>query len=207
MFYFIGGTPRAGKTILSKRISKELGIPWISVDTLESVIMEYSSEEDFAQRFPKTAMRRQTNRSNDELYARYSVSDIVDAYQHQAKASWPAIRTFVECEKQYGHDYIFEGHQIHPAFLNTLKDFEFKAVFLGRGDVDATIAAASAFPGENDWFTQKTADKQIYQKISEMIVEYSSCFKRDSEKYGYTYLCVDDNFDATQEEALSYLLQ
>ena len=39
MIYLIGGAPRSGKTILSKRIAQKNGIPWISTDTIRSIVL------------------------------------------------------------------------------------------------------------------------------------------------------------------------
>ena len=46
MIYLIGGSPRSGKTTLSKKLAKELDIPYISTDYLRLVAMEYFKGED-----------------------------------------------------------------------------------------------------------------------------------------------------------------
>ncbi len=38
MFYFVGGAPRVGKSILGVRVSAQLGIGWISTDLIEDLL-------------------------------------------------------------------------------------------------------------------------------------------------------------------------
>ena len=64
MFYLIGGAPRTGKTTLAKQLSKKLVLPWISTDTLESVVLKYFSDEELPLKFPKSVIRRETKQSN-----------------------------------------------------------------------------------------------------------------------------------------------
>src|SRR4051812_42769122 len=110
MFYFIGGAPRTGKTTIAKSLAKELGVSWISTDTLESVISEYIPEE----KFPKNLIREETDQSNDVMYTQYSTDEIKFAYFKQAEAVQDTLMRFVECESQNGREYIFEGYHILP---------------------------------------------------------------------------------------------
>ena len=50
MIYLIGGPPKCGKTTLAKRLSKSLGIPWVSTDTLQCVIKPYINRKDFSKK-------------------------------------------------------------------------------------------------------------------------------------------------------------
>jgi len=45
MIYLIGGAPRCGKTKVAKQLSKKLGIPWISADSLEGVVAAYVNKK------------------------------------------------------------------------------------------------------------------------------------------------------------------
>lgn len=88
MIYLIGGPPKCGKTTLAKALSKSLGIPWVSTDTLENVIKPYMNEKDFTNRFP---VGYQRGKDNDEKYSKYSISEIIEAYNQQAKTVFQAM--------------------------------------------------------------------------------------------------------------------
>ena len=198
MFYLIGGAPRVGKTTLAKKISSDYNIPWISVDTVESIILEYIPDDLKDDLFPKNKIRKETHDINDEMYSLFSTKQIVDAYIKQSKASWKAISTFVKKEEQYGHSYVIEGFQIHPELVIQLQnenpEATIKSIFVGRSDVKQIIANVLEFGGRNDWFTKKTINESTYQKIAEMIAEYSNFFKLAAEQLDLPFVNLDGDF-------------
>ncbi|MES2953494.1 MAG: hypothetical protein V4674_02950 [Patescibacteria group bacterium] len=210
MFYLIGGAPRSGKTILSKKLAKETGIPWISVDTLESIVATYYSVEDLRLLFPKTAMRRESGGGNDLMYSRYTDKEIFEAYAQQAKATWKALEMFVEREERYAHDYILEGHQIHPELAVRISDAfpsKVKAVFLGRSDIETIVKSASGYPGIGDWFTEKTLDAATYPRIAQMLSLYSDYFKNQADARGFSYFDMDVDFHGQLDAAVHFLIK
>jgi 2-phosphoglycerate kinase len=206
MFYLIGGVPRSGKTTLAKKLALKTGIPWVSTDTLESVVMGYVSPESLDNMFPKSLIRKQTNQSNDEMYTAYSSAQIVDAYLTQGKSLERAIEAFVECETKYKHEFILEGHHIHPEFVARLKErFELKAIFVGRDSVEKTVGAITQHANENDWVTTKTKNPETYQKIAGMLVNFSQYFRESAKVNGLTYISVEDNYNEKIEEVSTTL--
>ena len=65
MIYLIGGPPKCGKTTLTKKLSKELGIQWVASDTLQVVAREYvskyASKEEIDKLYPHNAQKGKTN--------------------------------------------------------------------------------------------------------------------------------------------------
>ncbi len=209
MFYLIGGTPRSGKTILTKNLAKELGISWVSTDTLESVVRAYSSTEELSNFFPKTAIRKETQGNNDFMYERYSAREITDAYIKQAKATWKAVEVFLEAEDVNGHSYILEGYQINPELVEKLtKKFpsQIKGVFLGRENTETIVQAARDHTSKGDWFTGKTHKEETFPKIAEMIAMYSDYFKTQAYERGLPYFNMDLDFQGQLKLATSELL-
>jgi adenylate kinase family enzyme len=88
--FLIGGPPKCGKTTLAKKLSTKLNIPWISVDSLQNIIFEYSDENFRLERFPHKNMK---GKSNDETYSLNSVENIVKAYIEQGKTTYTQSRT------------------------------------------------------------------------------------------------------------------
>ena len=206
MFYLIGGVPRSGKTTLAKKLSLKVGVPWVSTDTLESVVMEYVSPESFERLFPKSRMRKKTNLSNDEMYAQYASKEIIDSYISQGKSLERAIQMFVECEAKYNHQFILEGHHIQPEFVARLKErFELKAIFVGRDSVEKTVDATTQHANENDWVTTKTKNPETFQKIAEMLVDFSQYVSESAKANGLTYVNVEDHFNEKIEEVSTML--
>ncbi|MBU1074772.1 hypothetical protein KJ705_01705 [Patescibacteria group bacterium] len=209
MIYLIGGAPRSGKTLLAKSISKSLGIPWISADTIESVVVLHTAKKDIGKLFPKRVMRRKTKQSNDIMYAQYSVAQIVNAYIRQSKSIWKAIDMIINCEMCNGREYIIEGHQIHPAFVARLqKKYSKKSiasVFLTRSDIPQIIKSCTMHKQKNDWFVTKTLNKETYPKIARMISHYSNYFANEARKHKFKIINMDARFTARFSEAIRYL--
>lgn len=196
MFYLIGGAPRSGKTILTKKLSKELNVPWVSTDSLELIAMKYTSKKDFDKVFPKTVMRKKTEKSNDKMYGEFSVEQIVEAYTQQGKGLWPGIMSFIESENGCGHDYILEGYHILPELVSELqKDFPITSVFLGKEDFNKTLSGMTKNPQVHDWTVSNTKDPKTLELIANMINTFSLKFKSEAERYDLTYISTDDDFE------------
>ncbi len=207
MIYLIGGPPRCGKTTLAKKVSAKLRIPWISADTLESIIVAHTPSEELDKKFPKNRMRRLTKQSNDEMYGRYSAKEISRAYIRQSKASWRAISMMVQVELHQGHDYVIEGHQVHPMLMNRLIEKfgkkNVKAIVLSRSDADKIVQGCLKHKAKTDWFIQKTKNADTYKKIAVMIVEYGNFFQREADKYNIPVVETDTHFKKQIQVALA----
>lgn len=207
MFYLIGGAPRSGKTTLAKQLSKKLELPWISTDTLESVVAQYVPEKELPILFPKSVIRKETAQSNDEMYKQYSAQEIVDAYIEQSKALIDAIKIFLESESKYNHSYILEGYHITPTLVNKLQQkISIQAVFIGREDVTDTLKSIKQSTDSSDWVIEKTKSEDTFHKIAEMIVLFSTTLKTNAKKYKQEYYSVDGDFEANLKEILEHLV-
>jgi 2-phosphoglycerate kinase len=194
MIYLIGGPPRSGKTILSKKISKRLGIPCISCDTLETIVRAHIPKNQWKQKFPKNEIRKMTKQNNDIMYSSYTAGQIMRSYAKQARTSWRTIELFIECELKEGNDYILEGHQIHPVLVSRLKKKYGKGiheVFLVRTDPVILIKDALKNKAPNDWFIKKTKQEKTYTKIASMLCLYGVYLKKEAEKNNLSVVLTD----------------
>lgn len=207
MFYLIGGAPRSGKTILAKKLSRELNIPWVSTDSLELIAMRYTAEKDFSKIFPKSVIRKKTEKSNDIMYNEFSVDQVVEAYIGQGKGLWPGIMSFIESENSYGHDYVLEGYHVLPELVSELqKDFPITSVFLGKEDFDKTLSGMMKNPQVHDWTVSQTKDPKTLELITNMVNIFSLRFKSEAEKYDLTYISTDDDFEKKISELSDHRL-
>ena len=205
MIYLIGGPPKCGKTTLAKILSKSLGIPWVSTDTLQCVIKPYMNKEDFSKKFPTSYQR---GKDNDEKYSKFSSREIIAAYQQQAKTVYEAVDMFTICELTDGNDFIIEGYHIEPelvAELNLKYPEKIKSIFLVKSDKHKFVCDIKKSTTPNDWIIARTNKDETYQKIANMICEYGNFFEKESEKYGFKVLNMDNDFDNQIKEASNYL--
>ncbi len=186
------------KQLLQKKLSKKLNIPWISADTIESIVGVNASSHDKIKMFPKSVVRKKTKQSNDLMYSQYSAKSIKNLYIKQAKTSWKAIEVMIECETRDEHDFIIEGHQIHPKLISSIIKKHGKKnihpLVVTRFDVDKIVEGCLKHSAPYDWFIQKTKEDKTYYKIAEMIKEYSSFFDKEAKKYKINTVNVDAGF-------------
>lgn len=209
MIYLIGGPPKCGKTTLAKSLSKKLGIPWVSSDTLEVVTMEYIwkyASKNFDELYPHSAMNGKTN---DETYSLISPKQIAINYIKQVKATYAAIDMFSICEITDGNNYIIEGYHVTPQLAARLiKKYgheNFRILFLIKSDTEKFIRDVKKSATPNDWILRKTRKEETFYKITEMIRYYGKFFDREAKKYGFEILNMDDNFNNHVKKAIELL--
>lgn len=216
MIYLIGGPPRCGKTTVAKLLAQKLSIPWLSADTLESIVLAtleqvYDAQgEQIAQMFPKDVLRKNTEHSNDRMYSEYSAEQIARAYIKQAEASAVAIETLVACEISHRHDYIIEGHQIQPHLAQKIRQEigsdKVRCIFLGKLEALKVEAGLKANSAVNDWAQRKTNDEKTFAKISEMITFYSAYMRDEALQYDLHFIATDDDFHRKCEDSVEFLI-
>ncbi len=205
MIYLIGGPPKCGKTTLAKELSKTLGIPWVSTDTLQCVIMPYMDEATSLEKFPTSAQR---GKDNDEKYSKYSASEIIEAYKQQAKTVYQAVDMFSICEITDGNDFIVEGYHVEPELaseLNLKYPGKIKCIFLVKSEEEKFISNIKKSTTPNDWIIARTNKEETFQKIADMICKYGKFFEKESEKHDFKVLNMDDDFENKIMEAVDYL--
>jgi 2-phosphoglycerate kinase len=209
MIYLIGGAPRSGKTTIAKKLSMDLNVSWISVDTLEGLAQHFTPKHEYAKKFPKNIMRVETGNNNDNMYSKYSSSQITKAYIAQAKSSWEVINVLIEWLLGEHHSYIIEGHQIHPKLVAQLLkkhgNIKIKAVFLTRHTVSTIVASAKQGKDPNDWFITKTNQESTYPKIATMLSEYGNYLKAEAKKYKLKHYDMDNGFNKQKTKILADL--
>lgn len=208
MIYLIGGPPKCGKTTLSKKISKEYGIPWISSDSLQVVTREYvrkySSPDEIEKLYPHSVSR---GKSNDENFSRNTPRQIAKKYLKQAKTSHLAIDMFILAELYDGNDFVIEGYHITPQLVSKLikkhGKKHIKCIFLVKKDEKAFVESIHKSTTPNDWIIKRTTDqKKTYPKIAEMIRYFGEQIEKEAKKRKLRVLLMDQNFDAQIQNAL-----
>jgi len=210
MIYLIGAPPRCGKTILAKKMSKEIKIPWISCDTLDSISQEYVSAKIWVKKYPYSALRRKKGeRDNDEFYAEHPPSKIIGLLRIEASSVHKAIETMIACEVADGNDFIIEGYQILPSFADKMiKKFgkqHVKAIFLTKFDVNKFARDVHYSSNSNDWLLKITKNQETFARVGKMVSEYSKIFNREAGGFGFSVFNMDENFYGQIKQAIKYL--
>jgi len=205
----IGGVPRTGKTTLAKKLASDLGISWMSTDALESIAHSYTPSEAVEERFPKSVMRRKTNRNNDEFYATYSISEIVDSYCTQANTVGRAIEALAKYADKEGWGYVIEGYHVTPQLLSKLRDagIHFSSVILVNPNPQEAIKRSRQSEVKSDWVRDNTKNEETYSKICESIQEHSERLIKTAQEYDIQYLDMSEDFEVRIEDVYKLLTE
>lgn len=211
MIYLIGGPPRTGKTVLTKKLSKKTKISWLSCDTLDAITQEYTPTNKWREKFPYSFLRRKSKmRNNDEFYSTHSPAQIMSVLKKQAKSVHKAIDAAVACEIADGNDYIIEGYHIMPSFAQKMiKKYgkqNVRAVFLTKFDANKFAKDVHKSTTPNDWLTVLTKKQETFVKVGKMVSLYSRYFEKEAEKFGLRVFNTDTCFNEQINSAIEYLI-
>jgi len=209
MIYLIGGPPKCGKTTLARELSRKIKVPWIAVDTLQSIVWAYMDKEERLKKFPASKMTIKTKRNNDLKYKEYSIERIIDAYRRQAKAVYTAIDMMVLGEMTDGNDHIIEGYHIEPRLAAKLmhrygKD-NIRAVFLVKNNQKEFLKGIKKSRTHNDWILGRTKKEETLEKIAKMACDYSKIIKKEVVKHKMKVFLMDKDFSSKIRKAIEYL--
>ncbi|MEZ2414465.1 hypothetical protein ACA086_05825 [Muriicola sp. E247] len=171
MLYIIGGASRSGKTIIAKRLSTQLGIPYLSLDWImmgfTNGIPEYGVHDKL---FP------------DEI----------------AERLWSFIKAMLESMIHVETDSIIEGEALLPELIIELQKKypdHIKICFLGYTDitVEKKVSEIREFSQlQNDWLIDKS-DAYIQDHVQNMIA-HSKRIKKSCKANQLQYIDTSEAF-------------
>lgn len=183
MLYLIGGTSRAGKSILARNILKKYNIPFFSLDW---------AMMGFTIGIPDYGI-------HDKLF----MDEIGEKMWSFTKAM---CKTIIEsCT-----DYVIEGEAMLPVHMRELDDLYpgmVNACCVGYGDIDLEkkVSDVKTYNDkESDWLVS-LGEELIRDHIKNMKI-YSIKVKKWCEENGVKYFDTSYNFSEIIDEAAGYLI-
>ena len=175
MIYFVGGAPRAGKSILTQRLCRTLNAGWISTDMLLDLF-----------RFAHIPGCKDSWDAAPEAIS--------------ANAEWffPYLERFTWGASSLADHYIIEGVDFLPAQLEQLSArYAIRAVFLGRSRM--TLDDIAQFPGRSEGYSQLPEARR--RQIAEDVPRWSAFIRQEAAHFSYPYIDMVDNFQECLTEA------
>lgn len=210
MIYLIGGPPKCGKTTLARELFNKTKIPWMAVDTLQSLVWPYLSDDDRKKRMPASVITVRTKRSNDLKYKMYAVKDIMNAYREQARNMFAVIDMMVLGEITDGKSHILEGYQIEPRLAHKLiKRYgkeNVRAVFLTKKNQKDFFIGMKKSKTYNDWVLGRTKKEETLYKIAEMVSLYSKIIEKEARDYKMVNFLMDKDFAGKIKKIIRHLI-
>ncbi len=174
----IGGAPATGKSRLAQDLSKKLGIPWISTDT----IREFMKAVVDTKRHEKLFRFENTTAKKTKLY---TPTERVDNQNQESEEVWNGVLAFIKSNYVW-EEYIIEGVAITPAHVKKAKIPGVKLVPAFLIEQKPYMAASILYHRDIWEEPRKLLTPKIKQSEVAGVLQFSVWLERECEKYGYT---------------------
>lgn len=179
MIYFVGGAPRAGKSILGQQVAANLRIGWISTDLLLELL-----------------------RVKNEGGVKTKWDASPEAIRANAEWFFPYLERFVWGVTSQAENYLIEGVDFLPAHVKRLSDqYQLRAVFLGCSDM--TFESVEQFPGCSRGYSHLNED--FRRQIAKDVPIWSEFIRKESERFDFPYIDTAKGFHTQLAQAESFL--
>ena len=184
MLILLGGAPRAGKGIISRRVAAEAEYPLLSLDPLKMGLQNA---------VPSLGIDADANPAE------------------VGEKMWPLVRAIAENVLDSESEYIFEGDMILPHQAAALLSFpgaDVRACFVVYCSIDsrqklAEIRQHTGLP--NDWLTEH--DDEYVLGVVEYGIRFSRHLAEQCNHHGLRYFDVSEDFAKTVDDVAAYLLE
>jgi len=183
--YIIGGTPRAGKSTLSKILFDKHHINTLSTDLIR---------EGFIYGVPDFGILNDEARQSDEV---------------KSEILWPYFKGLLKAREFFNDDLVIEGTNFEPKYLSEFRSkTNIRICFLGFTEVEIDekfrqIRAHEQFD-DNDW-TSEMSDKELKELVV-YLKQKSIYYKNECLKYEMRFIDTSENFDEAISTAANFLL-
>ncbi len=182
MLYIIGGAPRAGKSILARRMLDQCKVAYFPTDTLMMAL---------ATALPQLGLKPS------------------DSPSMRAPKMWPILRGMAVKILENGEDYLLEGDVLMPVHTAQLRERFGSAVrscFLGYETVDsvAKVHDIRRHAAANQDWTNECDDAHLL-RIVEEFKSLSTELRTECAKYDLAYFDGSADHSAAVEQAAAYL--
>jgi hypothetical protein len=175
MLYFIGGAPRAGKSILGQQLCATLRVGWVSTDLLLDLL-----------------------RLTGVAGIKVEWNATQEAITENAEWFFPYLERFVWGASSLADQYVIEGVDFLPAQVARLSTrYPLRAVFLGCSRM--TLEGLQQFPGRSRGYGDLPEERR--RQIVQDVPRWSAFVRQEAERFGYAYIDMADNFAQRLAEA------
>lgn len=200
-YYFIGGAPRTGKSLILQGLIKQKPMLAASTDAIRSVAKALSTSE-ISPKLHKAG--RGTFGSNQYLELLRNKPEQVLAYEiAAAEETWKSVLNFISYYQQDVVDAAFEGYAILPKDLFVQK-FDYKAVYFVNLSDQTEIILSHAKANRHDWLHEY--DDDVIKAFCVSNRELNQYYFDEANKYGMPVVVVGDDFQESIDEAINTLL-
>lgn len=188
MVFIIGGASRAGKSVVSQRLTKELGISSFPLDLLIGAIKGHDP-----------------NFASDE----HVLGQPGQPFPLKAERLWPAVRGLIRLIDENRLDFVLEGDLILPKQIHEFAGRKrIKCCFMGfpEASVEQKVAELRKFRTSHLNWTDSFSPDEIKHIIRDRIL-FSRELREECVKYNIPFFDTSHNFAAVTDEVFKQAAQ
>ena len=206
MIYLISGSPRAGKSTLSRQLGEELRVPYLSIDNIRPIVTAYFKGEEAKQRFP--FMHMFDAAKIDDFFRNYTDQEIFAADMTEIESVWPGTEALIDYSLLCKMDYINEGIHLLPSLMEKYKNNQdVRIMYLVKTDEEKILAGLYQNTSQHhDWLMGNTQNEETIRLAAKSLVIYGEYYTAEAEKHGFEHVNTEDDFVGKLEYAKDYLL-
>jgi 2-phosphoglycerate kinase len=167
----LGGTTASGKSTTGRLLSRELGVPCLSADSIWRAAVAITSAETHPQLFkwPRPGLP----------VPKDSAENLLRVHIGEAETLTPALEAFVRWEMKEGHRFILQGAWITPELAGRLcaESADVRAIILDETEESAIMAAML----ERSKRTEPDARQLLVCKVGWL---YANWLREEANKHG-----------------------
>lgn len=203
MIYLIGGSPRGGKSILSRKLSWKLNVPYLSTDNIRPIVMPYFKGKEQKKKFPFESMFDLG--AIEKYFLDYTPRQIVNADIVESRTIWPGTKQLISHLLDCKMDYIIEGVHLLPNLVKVFKsNHNVKILFLTKFDEEKIYKGFFKNKYNTDWLIDNIKDKNTVRLAAKSIGFYGVYFKRETKKHNFKLINTEDNFSRQINKAVHF---
>jgi 2-phosphoglycerate kinase len=202
MIIFIGGPPRAGKSILAKKLVKSHRVSLIPTDSLRQGAIALQGVSKNSSLF--AVISKGEWESPEKYYSQYSTKEAVKFQNQESGQVAKLVKGFVESiDYQDLDNYVFEGVALMPQFFSKefLERYGINFFCVGNTNVDQFLKYSWKNRSPGDWLEKESFE--TFKKVIKYSVEFSKQIKKQCQKNNIDYFEIDStNFLDSIDQAI-----
>ncbi len=185
-FAFISGIPASGKSYLANKVSKEIGIEYISIDNWREDMRSDSELKKWVEFF--------RNQNEEKYWHNTNCEQQWQNLKMQSEAIWPSILARINDIKNSGKATIFEGVNILPHLA--AQDLDFGGIVLLGESFEQNLERNKLDPRWGDTEELQIQESEAFWKCER------PRYEKEATRYGFKSF---SNPDLAEKELLRLL--
>ena len=201
MFFFIGGAPRIGKSLIAKKFADAEQATLISTDEVDERYVKTLSKLDRERLFPMPNFSGTPSHNALEPMERVRMQ-MVTASSLELELKRVVLETV-----QISHQAVVEGIHITPSLVDKIKeqypDQMVKAIFIGSQNQKLIIDGVKKNTNPHNWL--KDSPEEIIRQVAQFVVSFSSFIQQEARTHLMDYFERTDDFERDKKQIFDML--